>query len=51
MVLLAAKDGRPGLYVAASLWPLFFYPLMKQLLKQRAKHFKKLSNDDEDKLK
>lgn len=51
MVLLAAKDDRPALYFAASLWPLFFYPLMKQLLKQRAKHFKKLSNQDQDKLK
>lgn len=42
MVLRAAKDGRPALYFAAMLWPAFFYPLMKQLLKQRSKHFKKL---------
>jgi hypothetical protein len=32
-------NGRPILYAAASLWPLGFYPLMKQLLKQRRKHF------------
>lgn len=31
--------GQPMLYAAASLWPLGFYPLMKQLLKQRRKHF------------
>jgi hypothetical protein len=42
MVLKAAGDGRPKLYFAASLWPVCFYPLMKQLLKQRSKHFKKL---------
>ncbi len=42
MCLLAARGGRPTLYFAASLWPVFFYPLMKQLLKQRSKHFKKL---------
>jgi hypothetical protein len=44
MVLRAARDGRPGLYFAASLWPVCFYPLMKQLLKQRSKHFKKLKD-------
>lgn len=32
-------NSRPILYAAASLWPLGFYPLMKQLLKQRRKHF------------
>ena len=42
MVLRAAKDGRPMLYFAAMLWPVFFYPLMKQLLKQRSKHFQRL---------
>jgi Protein tyrosine phosphatase-like protein, PTPLA len=39
MVLTAAYDGRPWLYVAAALWPLGFYPLMKQLLRQRRKFF------------
>mmetsp|Transcript_10075 Transcript_10075/g.18882 ORF Transcript_10075/g.18882 Transcript_10075/m.18882 type:complete len:208 (+) Transcript_10075:194-817(+) len=42
MVLRAARDGRPGLYFAASLWPIFFYPLMMQLLNQRKKHFERL---------
>ena len=44
MVLRAAKDGRPALYFAASLWPVCFHPLMKQLLRQRRKHFKKLKD-------
>ena len=39
MVVAAAKDGRPILYIAAALWPVFFYPMMQQLLKQRRKHF------------
>lgn len=39
MVLLAASNGRPILYGAAALWPVFFYPMMQQLLKQRRKHF------------
>ena len=39
MVILAASDGRPALYVAAALWPVSFYPMMQQLLKQRRKHF------------
>lgn len=42
MVVRAARDGRPILYFAASLWPIFFYPLMMQLLNQRAKHFQRL---------
>eukprot|EP00979_Chaetoceros_neogracilis_P001147 scaffold197_cov268-Chaetoceros_neogracile.AAC.62 len=46
MVIRAAKDGRPFLYLAAGLWPVFFYPLMKQLLKQRAKHFIKLKEGE-----
>jgi hypothetical protein len=41
MVLAAAADGRPYLYAAAALWPVFFYPLFKQLLKQRKKYFAK----------
>lgn len=50
MVIKAAQDDRPVLYVAASLWPAGFYPLMKQLLKQRKRHFEKvaLSAGDED---
>ena len=39
MVIRAAMNGRPILYLAAALWPAGFYPLMKQLLKQRRKHF------------
>lgn len=39
MVILAASNNRPTLYVAAALWPVFFYPMMQQLLKQRRKHF------------
>jgi hypothetical protein len=39
MVMLAASDDRPMLYLAAALWPIFFYPMMQQLLKQRRKHF------------
>lgn len=41
MVIRAASDGRPWLYLAAALWPAGFYPLMKQLLKQRRRHFQK----------
>lgn len=39
MAIRAASDGRPGIYVAAALWPVGFYPLMNQLLKQRRKFF------------
>jgi hypothetical protein len=39
MAIRAASDGRPGIYVAAALWPVGFYPLMKQLQKQRRKFF------------
>jgi len=39
MVIRAAMNGRPILYVAAALWPAGFFPLMKQLLRQRRKHF------------
>lgn len=39
MVVAAAQDGRPKAYIAAALWPVFFFPMMKQLLKQRRKHF------------
>lgn len=40
MVILAGYlNQRPILYAAAALWPVFFYPMMQQLLKQRRKHF------------
>lgn len=39
MVIRAASEGRPAMFIAAALWPAGFYPLMKQLLKQRKKHF------------
>ncbi|KAI2496221.1 hypothetical protein MHU86_18272 [Fragilaria crotonensis] len=39
MVIRAASQGRPLLYLAAMLWPAGFYPLMKQLLRQRKKYF------------
>lgn len=39
MVIHAARHGRPSLYLAAMLWPVGFYPLMNQLLRQRRKHF------------
>lgn len=40
MVIRAAGNGRPSLYLAAMLWPVGFYPLMNQLLRQRRKHFR-----------
>lgn len=39
MVMRAANDGRPAMYIAAALWPAGFYPLMTQLLRQRRKYF------------
>jgi len=39
VVAAASEKGQPGLYIAAALWPVFFYPMMQQLLKQRRKHF------------
>jgi len=40
MVILSGYlNDRKILYLAASLWPVFFYPMMQQLLKQRRKHF------------
>jgi hypothetical protein len=40
MVIRAGSDNnRPILYATAALWPVFFYPMMQQLLKQRRKHF------------
>lgn len=42
MILKLAVEGRPYLYVAAALWPVGFYPLMKQLLKQRKKYLRQL---------
>jgi Protein tyrosine phosphatase-like protein, PTPLA len=39
MVTRAAMNGRTLLYLAAALWPIGFFPLMRQLLYQRRKHF------------
>lgn len=39
VVKLAQHTGRSYLYLAAALWPLGFFPLMKQLLRQRRKFF------------
>ena len=51
MVLsIAMETGRWYVYVAASLWPLGFYPLMKTLLKQRRRHFQKLREVDQMKM-
>jgi hypothetical protein len=42
MVIRAAREAnQPLLFLAAALWPVGFYPLMQQLLKQRRKHFSK----------
>jgi len=53
MVIYAALRqegyGKPGMLVAASLWPLGFYPLFTQLLRQRRKFFAK--TDDKNKVK
>ena len=43
--IAAMKTGRWSVYVAASLWPLGFCPLMKTLLKQKSRHFKKLKEE------
>jgi Protein tyrosine phosphatase-like protein, PTPLA len=48
VILAASSNDRPMLYVAAALWPVFFYPMMVQLLKQRRKHFQ--SNKDKKKV-
>jgi len=47
MVLKAAGEGRPMLYAVAMIWPLGFFPLMKQLMKQRARHMAKLNAVDD----
>ena len=39
MIAEVARGGRPLVYIAAALWPLGFYPLYSQLLKQRKKFF------------
>ena len=45
MVCLAASENeKPILYGAAALWPVCFYPMMQQLLKQRRKHFASLAS-------
>jgi hypothetical protein len=51
MVVAAAANGRPLLYLAAALWPAGFYPLMKQLLRQRRKHFAKQTQKKEKEIK
>jgi hypothetical protein len=51
MVVAAAADGRPLLYLAALLWPAGFYPLWKQLLRQRRKHFAKQAQKKEKEIK
>lgn len=51
MVVAAAADGRPLLYLAAVLWPAGFYPLWKQLLRQRRKHFSKQAQKKEKEIK
>jgi hypothetical protein len=51
MVVAAASNGRPLLYLAAALWPAGFYPLMKQLLRQRRKHFAKQTPKKEKEFK
>jgi hypothetical protein len=39
VIKLAQRSGPKILYLVAMLWPVGFYPLMKQLLKQRRKFF------------
>jgi hypothetical protein len=51
MVVLAATGRRPKLFIAAALWPIFFYPMMKQLLKQRRKHFQQQGKDRKKQIK
>ena len=52
MIIRAATSSgrrRPWMYyVAAMLWPAGFYPLMKQLLKQRQKYFSQRRQDKPD---
>ena len=44
MVIRAGSENhKPILYVAASLWPICFYPMMQQLMRQRRKHFASLT--------
>lgn len=40
MVIAAAQNDRPAMYIAAALWPIGFYPLFTQLLRQRRKFFR-----------
>eukprot|EP00928_Gymnodinium_smaydae_P078141 TRINITY_DN61804_c0_g1_i1.p1 TRINITY_DN61804_c0_g1~~TRINITY_DN61804_c0_g1_i1.p1 ORF type:complete len:231 (+),score=22.29 TRINITY_DN61804_c0_g1_i1:74-694(+) len=39
LTLVAASTGHTWMYGLVPLWPVGFYPLMKQLLKQSKKHF------------
>jgi hypothetical protein len=53
LVVLAATGRCPKLYyITAALWPIFFYPTMvKQLLKQRRKHFEQQGKDKKKQIK
>lgn len=52
MVLLASSEqNKPMLIVAAALWPVFFYPMYKQLLKQRRKHVQSISKSKTKEIK
>ena len=48
MVVAVAQDGRPMAYLAALLWPVGFYPLFTQLLKQRRKFFVRWKQETKD---
>lgn len=51
IIAKAASEGRPALYIVVGLWPFGFYPLMKQLLRQRRKHFASDETDKDSRLK
>lgn len=51
MIIAAASDGRPWMYVLVPLWGGGFYPLFKQLLRQRRKFFASLSADKKKEVK
>jgi len=46
MVLTVAGEGRPILYGLSVLWLVGFFPLMKQLLKQRSRHMAKVTSEN-----
>ena len=43
---IAREKGSIPIYIAASLWPLGFYPLMSSLLRSRRKHFQRLREEE-----